>query len=119
LDGADMAVLRVIVGPDVGLTAQVGDRALTLGRCSDCGLRLTDEHASMIHATVEPMGDGWRVRDLESSTGTAVNGDLVTERRLSVGDIIKLGVTLILFGGDDEAVTTGAADCAEAPGPSA
>ena len=112
-----MAVLRVIVGPDVGLTAQAADVPVTIGRCQDCELRLTDEHASMIHAAVEPVDDGWRVRDLESATGTAVNGDAVAERRLMVGDIIKLGVTLILFGSGDETVASGATGHAEAPEP--
>jgi pSer/pThr/pTyr-binding forkhead associated (FHA) protein len=112
-----MAVLRVIVGPDVGLTAQVADLSVTIGRCDDCQLRLTDEHASMIHAAVEPIDDGWRVRDLESATGTAVNGSPVAEHRLMVGDIIKLGVTLILFGSGDETVTSSAAGYAEAPEP--
>jgi pSer/pThr/pTyr-binding forkhead associated (FHA) protein len=108
-----MAELRVIVGPDVGKTATVEDDSVTIGRGDDCHLCLSDQHTSMIHAVVEPLDTGWRLRDLETATGTAVNGDLIQESPLNFGDIIKVGVTLVLFGSGnetDEVQTVGSAE---------
>ena len=112
-----MALLRVIVGPDMGATAEVDESPVTIGRGSECGLKVTDEHISLIHALVEPFENGYRVRDLESSGGTAVNDQSVLERRLAFGDVIRLGETLILFGSGDEAVDSETVGSAEAPLP--
>ena len=112
-----MALLRIIVGPDLGTTTEVDESPVTIGRGDDCGLRMTDEHVSIIHAVVEPFDRGYRVRDLESSGGTAVNGELVLERRLLFGDIIKLGKTLILFGSGDDVVDIETVGSAESPMP--
>ena len=111
-----MALLRVIVGPDAGATAEVDKSPVTIGR-GECGLKVTDEHVSLTHALVEPFENGYRLRDLESSSGTAVNGRFVLEHRLAFGDIIRLGGTLIIFGSGDEAVDGETVGSAEAPLP--
>ena len=110
-----MAVLRVISGPDVGKTADVREAPVTIGRGAECGLRLTDEHVSIIHALVEPLEAAWRVRDLESLGGTTVNGDRVLERRLLFGDTIRVGETTILFGSGNEGVKAETVGSAESP----
>ncbi|MFO7898932.1 MAG: FHA domain-containing protein [Planctomycetota bacterium] len=112
-----MAELRVIVGADEGKTAHVQDAPVTIGRADDCGLQMTDEHVSHIHAVVEPFEQGYRVRDLESTEGTAVNGKKVIDYQLVYGDIIKVGVSLILFGSGDTAVTSDTVSSAETPLP--
>jgi len=112
-----MPQLRVIVGPDVGKTTEVDEAPVTIGRGAECGLRISDEHASLIHALVEPFERGYRVRDLESSGGTVVNGEPVLDRLLKIGDVIKLGATLILFGSGAEAVDWETVGSAEAPRP--
>ncbi len=112
-----MALLRVIVGPDAGATALVDKAPVTIGRSPECGLRLTDEHVSLIHAVVEPFESGYRVRDLESFGGTGVNGQRVLDRRLAFGDIVKVGATLILFGSGEQTADVETVGSAEAPEP--
>ena len=112
-----MPLLRVIAGPDTGKTTEVDEAPVTIGRGDDCGLCLGDESVSVIHATVEPVNGGWRVRDLESTNGTAVNSRKVAEQRLDFGDTITVGQTVILFDTEGEAVGTGTAGRAEAPLP--
>jgi len=112
-----MALLRVITGPDVGATAEVRESPVTIGRGIDCALQVTDEHVSVVHAVVEPVDAGFRVRDLESTGGTAVNGKPVLERRLLFGDIITVGETTIVFGSGEETIRTETVGSAETPLP--
>lgn len=99
-----MTMLRVIVGPDAGARIDLGEFAVTIGRSTECGLPITDEYASMIHAVVEPCDAGWRVRDLESMSGTTVNGLTTSEKRLILGDVITIGQTAIVFASDTQKV---------------
>ena len=112
-----MALLRVIAGPDEGKTAEVDRDSVTIGRGDDCALCLSDDLVSVIHATVEPINGGCRVRDLESTNGTAVNGKPVIERRLMIGDTITVGRTVILYGTGEETADAETVGSAEAPMP--
>jgi pSer/pThr/pTyr-binding forkhead associated (FHA) protein len=112
-----MPLLKVIDGPDSGRTAKVEHHAVTIGRGPGCGLRLTDGQASMIHAVVEPFKGSYRVRDLETAGGTAVNGTQTVEQRLVIGDTIGVGDTTILFGSGGERVGGETVGSAESPSP--
>lgn len=72
---------------------------LTVGRSPDCGVVLdSDGLASRRHAVFEPLDHGWCVRDLGSSNGTRVNGELVVGvRALRPGDEIRIGASLFLY----------------------
>lgn len=108
-----MPLLRVIVGADQGKTVRVDDQPVTIGRSADCGLQMTDEHVSHIHAVIEPFEQGYRVRDLESSPGTSVNGRKITDYNLVFGDIIKVGASLVLFGSGTSTALSGTVGHAE------
>ena len=110
-----MPLLRVIGGPDTGKSVEVRDVPVTIGRSPECGLNVSDECVSLIHALVEPFEQTWRVRDLESSTGTVVNGERTFERQLLFGDVITVGETVILFGSGSERVKTETVGRAESP----
>jgi len=112
-----MALLRVIAGPDQGKTAEVDRDPVTIGRGDDCTLCLSDDLVSVIHAMVEPINNGCRVRDLESTNGTAVNGKPTIEYPLMIGDTITVGRTVILYGTGEETVGTEAVGSAEMPIP--
>lgn len=49
-------------------------RALRIGRDPGCGLRLTHETVSWVHAELCHQGGMWVLRDLSSTNGTTVNG---------------------------------------------
>jgi pSer/pThr/pTyr-binding forkhead associated (FHA) protein len=74
-------------------------RRIVLGRDVDNDVALTDDHAvSRVHAVLEPIGSGWCVRDLGSANGTTVNGERIwAERRLSPGDEIRVGRSLLVY----------------------
>ncbi|MCH2137132.1 MAG: ATP-binding protein [Phycisphaerales bacterium] len=97
-----MLCLRVIEGPDAGrqLPLPPGEPQL-LGRSSEA-LPLTDRAVSRRHAELTPDGGRWYLRDLDSTSGTSLNGALVTTRQsLSPGDEIRLGQTRLMLDHDE------------------
>ncbi|MGO9885887.1 MAG: FHA domain-containing protein [Solirubrobacteraceae bacterium] len=74
------------------------DRPLIhIGRGLISDVRLEDLHVSRRHAIVAQRGDGVRVLDDRSSTGTFVNGRKVTVSYLSDGDVLRLGRVVFRF----------------------
>lgn len=74
-------------------------RRIVLGRDPGSDVVLTgDPTVSRLHAVLEPIGSGWCIRDLGSANGTTVNGErILAERRLSTGDEIRVGRSLLVY----------------------
>ncbi len=90
-------VLTVLAGNQMGRTALCDQHDLMLGRARQCDLFCSDSGVSRQHATVELTAAGSLVlRDLESTNGTYVNGEQVTERTLEDGDCIHLGPVAVV-----------------------
>jgi Nif-specific regulatory protein len=90
-------------GPLAGAAFPLGAEALTLGRDRESGVHLRDLAVSRRHCVIEPAGDAFQVRDLDSRHGTFVNGLPVHERDLQPGDQIAVGDSLFLFQVDETA----------------
>jgi pSer/pThr/pTyr-binding forkhead associated (FHA) protein len=71
--------------------------SVRVGRSRGCELTLRSPDSSRRHAEIAPAGDGWLVRDLDSTNGTFVNGERVNEHRLRPGDRIEIGSDAITF----------------------
>ena len=95
--GPGRAALRVVRGPQTGVTYQLGDQALTIGRSPQCDLFLNDMTVSREHASVEPADGGYVIRDENSFNGVWVSNDSIDEHRLASGDIIQIGAFLLLY----------------------
>jgi signal transduction histidine kinase len=95
-------ILTVIQGPDKGKTFQLPDHEPQLvGRSSEA-LPLSDSTVSRRHAELTPDDGEWWLRDLGSQNGTWLNGIRIADRtRLRVGDQIRTGSTLFVFGRTD------------------
>ncbi|MEO5987470.1 MAG: FHA domain-containing protein [Candidatus Eisenbacteria bacterium] len=93
-----MSQLRVNDGGSEHMVT-LGDGAVRLGRSPECDIVLEDPGISREHAELVRTGEGWEVRDLGSRNGTFVNDEQVDRRRLSPGDVVRLGpdVTLELL----------------------
>jgi two-component system NtrC family sensor kinase len=97
-----VAKLYVLQGPDKGRTFRTTDETAVLGRESD-QIPLTDRTISRRHAELRPENGAWIIEDLRSANGTYVNGvRLERPLRLKHGDQIKIGSTLIVYGGDEQ-----------------
>ena len=73
----------------------VTDKPVTVGRHSSNLVVVMDGQASRYHCVIERTSDGFRVRDLDSSNGTRLNGKLVKEAVLVGGDVITIGKTTL------------------------
>ena len=88
--------LVALAGPRQGETFTISEEEGVIGRDSDW-LLLTDASASRQHCVVKHEGQGLRIQDLDSRSGTFVNGIPVKERTLQHGDRIQVGNSLFLF----------------------
>jgi FHA domain-containing protein len=95
--------LVVVRSPDLseGEDFELNSAQLTIGRGNQNDIAIgTDEYASARHARFEPRQDGVWVQDLGSTNGTYLNGTrLDRPRRLSRGDIVRVGETDLRFEG--------------------
>jgi hypothetical protein len=93
--------LVVVSSPDLseGEDFELNSAQLTIGRGNQNDIAIsTDEYASARHARFEPRQDGVWVQDLGSTNGTYLNGTrLDRPRRLSRGDIVRVGETDLRF----------------------
>jgi pSer/pThr/pTyr-binding forkhead associated (FHA) protein len=70
---------------------------ITLGRSSDCDLRLPDADTSRRHARIAYESGRFVVRDLASTNGTLVNGERIEQHPLVPGDRIQVGANTVTF----------------------
>ncbi len=79
------------------------DRAqVTVGRALDADIRVNDSRASRLHARIitEPDETGvtrYRLKDLDSTNGTILNGKAIDQALLQDGDKFEIGDQLIRF----------------------
>ena len=92
-----MALQVVIIeGPDQGHKFPLAPATfIVLGRGRAAQLRLNDPQVSREHCHICASDDGIMVSDAGSMGGTFVNGSLVREHRLRLGDMIRVGQTLL------------------------
>lgn len=69
-----------------------------LGRAGDNAIVLDDDQVSSRHAEILAGPGGFRIRDLDSTNGTYVRGERVSEAALCAGDEIMAGATRIGLG---------------------
>ncbi|MCB8919659.1 MAG: FHA domain-containing protein [Ardenticatenaceae bacterium] len=83
--------LVVVQGPGRGTAYPLGGQ-MVLGRGSEADVILADGKVSRRHALIEQQGGTFRLSDLDSTNGTAVNGQrLSAPVLLRPGDTIQLG----------------------------
>lgn len=87
-------------GKERRFTLAAGLASVSVGRGHSPDLALDwDQQVSRLHARLEPVAGGWAVVDDGLSRhGTFVNGGRVSDRRrLSDGDILRIGATTMTF----------------------
>jgi general secretion pathway protein E len=83
--------------PDGRRKVPIGDKPVTIGRHPENTVVISDPASSRRHCIIEKNGSGWRVRDLNSSNGTRLNGLVIETSRLLPGDIVTIGGTRIVL----------------------
>jgi pSer/pThr/pTyr-binding forkhead associated (FHA) protein len=74
-----------------GVTHELVDETITIGRASDNRIVVNDPSISTYHARLLLEGQTYRLKDLDSTNGTRVNGKPVTEAVLRFDDRIRFG----------------------------
>jgi predicted component of type VI protein secretion system len=74
-----------------GRTCDLKADKTTIGRVEDNVFQIADPSVSSHHCEVLLKGEEVRVRDLNSTNGTYINGVATTESVLKVGEILRLG----------------------------
>jgi len=87
--------------------ASLAKEYLQIGRSEDNDIDLQMSDVSRHHARIERRGDGFVLRDLESTNGTWLRGQRISEYSLQSGDTIRIGEAQLVFmgGGGGEALT--------------
>jgi len=87
----------ILYGEDQGTRFELSRAQYHIGRGIGCEIRLDDSEVSRFHATLKKDGERYRIHDENSSNGTLVNGQLVTDQLLEDGDTLLLGRTTLLY----------------------
>ena len=91
VDKKPMAKLVVLSNQMKGRAFDLTQAQITVGRLRDNLICLEDSTISGRHAELTRDGDAYRVRDLDTTNGTCVNGRKVTTAHLCHGDKILFG----------------------------
>lgn len=78
--------LRVLNGPQGGQIFNLKNGKNTVGRASQCDIKIMVQGVSKVHCEIQVASDGIKVIDNNSSNGTYVNGTKVQSATLRIGD---------------------------------
>ena len=88
--------IRVRTGLEEGeLYPLFENREMTLGRNPTNNIFIRDKNVSREHCQIVVTEDDCFLTDLQSTNGTFVNEERVTERKLEPNDEIRIGTTLL------------------------
>jgi DNA-binding NtrC family response regulator len=99
--------LWIVFSPDtsaIGRVAPAGESTLVFGRDVDVAFgRIADGRMSRTHFRVvfDARGACHRLGDAESRNGTTRNGERVQTAKLEIGDVLRAGDTLFVYGTDE------------------
>jgi hypothetical protein len=93
--------LRIVSGAGAGNQHTLTDDVVVIGRGTAANLRLDDTGVSRQHAEVRREGDDVVLVDLGSTNGSSVNGRNVERVRLTPGDRIEMGRTVLVYERDE------------------
>jgi pSer/pThr/pTyr-binding forkhead associated (FHA) protein len=83
-------------GPQAGVSAPLDGEPVTIGRGSDCQIKLDDDYSSTRHARLFLSDGQWWVEDLGSTNGTYLDGQRITRPvQAEIGGSIRIGRTTL------------------------
>ena len=86
-----MPKLQVALPDGTTASHDLSDDTLTLGRVADNTIQIEDASVSSHHAELVRDGDDYILRDLDSTNGTVLNGNVHSEGKLKDGDRVIFG----------------------------
>ena len=92
-----MAKLVVLSEGLTGQSYELKVDKTTIGRVEDNTFQIAQPSISSHHCEVLLRGNDVVIKDLNSTNGTFINGELIDEGELANGDIITIGRTKFVF----------------------
>jgi len=92
-----MPYIRVKTGPNKGKIFEVKDTVITIGRDETQTIQILDQGVSRSHAEIFRIGEMCFIRDLNSTNGSYVNNQKVSEEVLKADDELLIGTTILVF----------------------
>jgi len=86
-----MAKLQVLSGSMAGQTYELKVETTTVGRVEDNAFQIAEPSVSSHHCEILLKGNDVVIRDLNSTNGSFINGDKITEAVLKPGQTLRLG----------------------------
>lgn len=85
-----------------GRTYELKVEKTTIGRLEDNAFQVSEQSVSSHHCEVLLKGSDVVVKDLDSTNGTFINGEKITEKPLKPGQILRLGQVEMRLEGDGQ-----------------
>lgn len=85
--------LAIKSGPNAGRVLPLLPTTMSIGREHDNNIELKDPEVARYHARIVYERGQFAIEDLESSTGTFINGQRTRRAQLAEGDLIRVGTT--------------------------
>jgi pSer/pThr/pTyr-binding forkhead associated (FHA) protein len=82
----------------------------TVGRLEDNAFQIPEQSVSSHHCEIMLNGNDVIIKDLNSTNGTYINGEKITEKSLKAGQILRLGQIEMRLEGDGAPGTTAPAE---------
>jgi hypothetical protein len=100
-----MPKLHILSGQLEGKVFDLLEERVTVGRALDNTIRMEDGTISHHHSMFVLESDGYRLRDLNSTNGTRVNGMRTTDTKLNNGDQVRMGSVEMRYEADIKKVS--------------
>ena len=100
-----MAKLVVLSEGFTGLTHEIKTDKVTIGRMEDNNFQIAEQSISSHHIEFLKRGSDYVVKDLNSTNGTFISGEQVSEKVIKPGQILRLGQVEIRFETGEGAAT--------------
>ncbi|MDJ1371250.1 FHA domain-containing protein FhaB/FipA [Gulosibacter molinativorax] len=86
--------LVITSGPKRGFEIELGTEPLSIGRARDADVCIQDDYTSTRHARLLNWDGAWMLQDLDSTNGTFINGERVSQPvELRSGVPVRIGTT--------------------------
>lgn len=104
---SEVARIFLLTGPQKGTSVRLAKKVTRIGRDGANEVALTwDKEVSRRHAEIVRSGGRYLLRDVGSHLGTWVGDEKVESLDLKVGDVIRIGNTVLGFETSGESTTT-------------
>ncbi len=91
------AMLHFVTGPLKDQVVFLEKSVTTIGSVPGNDVVLPDTGVSRKHVGIRKVDGGYELADFGSTNGVYINGERMPRKRLSVGDIVRVGTTEIVF----------------------